>query len=194
MNVLIRSSSGITQVPLESRLMSERKIFIEGEIEAGMALEFMKKIMYLNSENDDAPIAVCINSPGGEINSGMLMYDTIIGSKAPIRMYCTGRAYSMGAILLVCAKERFVLPNSEIMIHQPLLGGCVNGNANSIQSISDSLLEIKKKMNKILSKHTGKTEQEIDEATRYDHYFAPEEAVAFGLCDEIVSFHKMMEG
>ena len=194
MNVLVKSSSGITQIAMESKLLSEqRKIFIEGEINEDTALEFVKKVMYLNNEGNER-IDVFISSPGGEVNSGLLMYDTITGSKAPIRMICMGKAYSMGAILFACAKERYMLPNSELMIHQPLLGGRVNGNASSIKSISDSLLETKDKMNKILAKHTGKTEEEIDEATSFDHYFLPEEAIEFNLADKIVDFRVLMEG
>src|SRR5699024_8460202 len=112
----------------EAKHMSERRLFITGEISSDTAVDFMKQMMYLNAEGD-SPISIFINTPGGEINSGMLMYDVIVGSKAPIRTYCTGVAYSMGAVLFACAKERYMLPNSELMIHQPLLGGRVSGNA-----------------------------------------------------------------
>lgn len=194
MNVLVKSSNGISQVPMESKLMADRRrVFVEGEINSESALEFVKKIMYLNGESK-APIEVLINSPGGEINSGLLMYDAIVGSTAPIRMICIGKAYSMGAVLFVCAKERYMLPNSELMLHQPLLGGRVSGNASSIRSISDSLLETKVKMNKLLAKHTAKSEEEIDEATAFDHYFSPQEAIEFNLADKIISFGEMMEG
>jgi ATP-dependent Clp protease protease subunit len=195
MQVQVKSSNGITLVPIESRLMANRKIFIEGEIDANTACEFVKKVMLLNSEDSQKPIDVLINSPGGEINAGMLMYDMIQTSKAPIRMFCIGRAYSMGAVLLACGNHgRYMLPHAELMIHEPLLGNRVGGNSSSIKSVSDSLLETKKKMNQILAKHTGKSEKVIAKATSYDHYFSPEESVAFGLCDEIVDFGKMMEG
>lgn len=174
-------------------MLEERRIFIEGEIRPDMAVRFLKEMMYLNMESTN-PVSVYINSPGGEVNSGFLMYDVIIGSRAPVQMFCTGKAYSMGAMLFACAKERYMLPNSELMLHQPLLESRVGGNASSIRSISDSLLETKEKMNRIFSRHTGKTKEEIDEATGYDHYFTPEEAVEFHLCDQIVSFQMMMEG
>lgn len=193
MNILIRSSSGITQVPIESKLLSNRHIFLEGEITEGTAIEFVKKILYLNSESDEM-ITCFINSPGGEINSGLLIYDAIIGSRAPVRMVCMGKAYSMGAVLFACADERLMMPNSELMLHQPLLGGRVSGNASSIRSISDSLLATKTRLNKLISTHTGKTEQEIDEATDYDHYFSPSEAVNFNLCDRVISFSEIMDG
>lgn len=194
MNVQVKSSTGIALVPIESRLMASRKIFIEGEINADTACDFVKKVMLLNSEDLQKPIDVLINSPGGEINSGMLMYDVIQASKAPVRMFCIGKAYSMGAVLFACGNHgRYMLPHGELMIHEPLLGGRVGGNSSSIKSISDSLLETKKTMNKILAKHTGKSEKAIEKASNHDHYFSPEESVAFGLCDEIIDFSRIME-
>jgi len=195
MNVQVKSSSGITLVPVDSRLMAHRKIFIEGEIDAEAACAFVKKVMLLNAEDSRNPIDVFINSAGGEINSGMLMYDVIQGSKAPVRMFCIGRAYSMGAVLFACGNHgRYMMPHAELMLHEPLLGNRVGGNSSSIKSISDSLMETKKKMNRILAKHTGKTEEEVEEATGFDHYFGPEESIEFGLCDQIVGFDKIMEG
>ena len=193
MHVQVKSSNGITLVPLDSRLMAKRKVFIEGEINAEKACEFVKQVMLLNAENPQQSIDVLINSPGGEINSGMLMYDVIQASKAPIRMYCIGKAYSMGAVLFASGNNgRYMLPHGELMIHEPLLGSRVGGNSSSIKSISDSLLETKRKMNRILAKHTGKSEEEVEEATGFDHYFSPEESIAFGLCDQIVGFDKIM--
>lgn len=195
MNVPVKSSNGITIVPLESRLITNRKIFIRDEINANTACDFVEKIMYLNEEDSEKPIDVFINSPGGEINSGMLMYDAIQLSRAPIRMFCAGRAYSMGAVLFACGTHgRYMLPNSELMLHEPLLGNRVGGSSSSIRSISDSLLETKNKMNQILAKHTGRTIEEIEKATSYDHYFDPEESIAFGLCDRVADGAVMMEG
>lgn len=193
MNVLIKSSNGITQVSVDSKLLSERRIFIDGEITSEIASDFFKKVMLLNAEDITKPIDVFVNSPGGQISSGMSMYDVIQGSKAPIRMYCIERAYSMAAILFACGNHgRYMLPHSELMLHEPLLGNRVGGNSSSIKSISESLLEMKRKMNQILSKHTGKSEEEIEEATTYDHYFCPEESKKFGLCDQIIEFNKIV--
>ena len=195
MNVLIKSANGITQVSADSKLLSQRKVFSEGEIKPEAACEFIKKIMVLNEEDSSKPIDVLINSPGGEINSGMVMYDVIQASKAPIRMFCIGRAYSMGAVLFACGNHgRYMLPHSELMLHEPLLGNRVGGNSSSIKSISESLLETKRKMNQILSKHTRKSEEEVEKATSYDHYYSPEESKDFGLCDQIVDFNMIMEG
>ena len=184
---LIKNNNGVTQVPLQAKFLGKRCVSISGEINEESAVDFTDKILDLNLESNE-PITVLINSNGGEINSGLLMYDAIVGSKAPIRMICRGKAYSMGAVLFACAKERYMLPNSELMLHQPMLGGKVSGNASSIKSISDSMLETK-----LLSKHTEKTEEEIDEATGFDHYFSPEESIEFNLCDEIIEFSKVID-
>lgn len=146
MNVQVKSSNGITLVPIESRLMADRKIFIESEIDANTACEFVKKVL-------------------------------------------------LGAVLFACGTHgRYILPHGELMLHEPLLGNRVGGNSSSIKSISDSLLETKKTINQILVRHTGKSEDEVEKATSFDHYFSPEESVAFGLCDKIVGFDMLMEG
>lgn len=195
MNIQIKSSNGITLVPMETRLLADRKIFVEGEINAETACEFVKKVMYLNTESSEKSIQVLINSPGGEINAGMLMYDVIQSSKAPIRIFCIGRAYSMGALLFACGNHgRYMLTNSELMIHEPLISSRIGGSASSVKSISDSLMETRRKMNRILAKHTGKTDEEIEAATHFDHYLTPEESIEFGLCDEIIDFNVIMEG
>lgn len=190
----VRSSNGITLVPLETRLLTDRKIFLEGEINQELACAFVRQVMVLAREDSTLPIDVWINSPGGEINAGLMMYDVIQSCDAPIRMICMGRAYSMAAVLFASGRHgRFMLPNSELMLHEPLLGNRVGGNSSSIKSISDTLLQTKQRLNRILAKHTGKTEEEIDEATRFDHYFQADESVQFGLCDEIRDFAELMK-
>lgn len=189
----IKTSAGIALMPADSQLLTHRKIFIEGEINAETACSFLKQVLFLNREDAHKPIDVMVNSCGGEINSGLLMYDVIQSSTAPIRMYCAGKAYSMAAILIACGMHgRYILPHGELMLHQPLLGNQVGGNASSLKSISDSLLETKAKINAILSKHTGKSVDEIEQMTSFDHYFTAEEAVDAGLCDEICSFEHMI--
>lgn len=195
MNIQVKSSNGIALVPIDTRLLADRKIFIEGEINQESSCVFTKKLLLLCKEDDTAPIDILINSPGGEISAGLLIYDCIQSCKTPIRMFCMGTAYSMGALLFACGNHgRYMFPHSELMLHEPLLGSGVRGNASSIRSISDSLMDTRKKMNRILAKHTGKTEEEIEKATGFDHYFSPEESIEFGLADEIVSFDKIMEG
>ena len=191
-----KSSGGISLIPAESQLLRNRKIFLTGPdgIDADSACEFASLVMLLTAEDAERPIDLLINSPGGDINAGLLIYDIIQGSRTPIRTFCLGRAFSMAAVLFACGNHgRFILPHSEVMLHEPLLGNRIGGNASSVQSISEALLETKRKINGLLAKHTGKTAGEIEEASRYDHYFSAEEAVDFGLADKIESFDFMTE-
>ena len=193
--IQVKSSNGIAVVPADSRLLAGRTVFVEGQINAESACEFVKKILLLNQEDSHSPIRVLINSPGGEINSGMLMYDVIQASKAPIQTFCIGRAYSMAAVLLACGNHgRYMLPHSELMIHEPLLGSSIGGSSSSIKSVSETLQATKQMLDKLLAKHTGKSVKEVEKATGYDHYFNAEESVKFGLCDEIVDFNKTLGG
>lgn len=195
MNVQVKSSNGITLIPVESCLMTGRNVFVEGEINAESACEFVKKILYLNGEDEKTPIRMFINSLGGEINAGLLMYDVIQSSPAPIETYCLGSAYSMGAVLFASGNHgRYMLPHSKLMIHEPLLGGRVGGSSSTIQSVSKSLQSTKRLLDELLAAHTKKSVREIAKATGYDHYFNAEESVAFGLCDEIMNFDKMIGG
>ena len=187
MHIQVNSAGGITLVPMETRLMTQRRVFIRGEISMDTACKFCDQIMLLNDQSEAEPIDLYITSPGGDLRAGMLMYDVIHGSRAPIRMFCQGIAYSMAAVLFASGEHgRFLLPHSELMLHEPLLGNAVRGNASSIRSVSEQLLEARDKLNRLLSDHTGRTEQEIEEACRYDHFFSAEECVAFGLADAII--------
>lgn len=195
MHVQVKSSTGITLVPIETRNMADRILHIRGEISQDTANDFLQQVLYLNSEDADEPITVLINSPGGEIDAGLLIYDVIQASRAPVRMICTGHAYSMAAVLLASGKHgRYILPHSRMMLHEPLIPGGITGNCSSIRSVSDSLLEVRTKMNEILAKHTGRSMEEIEKATSYDHYFSAEESVDFGLCDRIICFDEIMKG
>lgn len=195
MHIKSKSANGMMLIPINTQLLEQRRIFIQGTIDADAANLFIEQVMYLNDEDAERPINVFINSPGGDIINGMMMYDVIQSSRAPIRIFCTGMAYSMGALLLSCGQHgRYILPNSEVMIHEPLLSNGVRGNATSIRSVSVNLMEVRSKMNRILSRHTGRSIEEVEKATAYDHYMTPEESVEFGLCDKIMSFAEMMEG
>ncbi|MBR6984322.1 MAG: ATP-dependent Clp protease proteolytic subunit [Ruminococcus sp.] len=195
MNVQIKSSHGIAVMPIDTRLLAQRIIFVEGDINHEMADLFLKQTLLLCKEDANKPIDVIINSPGGEISAGLLMYDCIQSSKAPMRMYCAGKAYSMAAILFASGNNgRFMFPHSELLLHEPRLGGEIGGNVSSIQSVSESLMNIRNKVNGILAEHTGKTVKQIEKATAYDHFFSPEESISFGLADEIIDLGKLIGG
>lgn len=190
----VKTAGGLHLVPLETAHLGKRRLFIQGQISMDSACAFADQMMLLCDQSHD-PIDLFINSPGGEVKAGLMMYDIIQSSPAPIRIYCRGMAYSMAALLFASGQHgRYLLPNSELMLHEPLLSSGVQGSASSIRSISDGIMAVRAKLNAILAKHTGRSVEEIEEATRYDHFFSAEESIDFGLADEIVSFSDMMGG
>lgn len=182
------SAQGIREVSVQTRLLSKRNIFLNGEIDADTANSILMQLMYLEAESSE-PVNLYINSPGGEVNSGLLIYDALQATTVPVNMYCTGLAASMAAVILAGGRKgrRFILPHSKTMIHEPLISGGVGGSATSIKSISDSILETRNITNGILAKHTGKSLEEINDITAHDHYMNAQETVEFGLCDEVVT-------
>ncbi len=182
------SADGIREISLATRHLMKRKIFLTGEIDSELANSFASQIMFLEDEGK-GPIDIIINSPGGEVNSGLMIYDVIQSSKLPINMICMGQAASMAAIILAGGQKgrRSILKHGKVMIHEPLIANGMGGSASSIKNISDSILETRDIVNGILAEHTGKTLDEINEATRNDNYMNAEEAISFGICDRIVT-------
>ena len=143
-------------------------------------------MLYL-SEDKQNEIDIYLNSLGGEINSGLVICDLLMACQIPVNIYCTGLAASMAAVILACGGKgrRFILPHSKTMIHEPLLSGNLHQSASSIQNMTNSLLQTKALVNSILAQQTGRSVNEIEQATSYDHYLDAEETVHFGLCDQI---------
>ena len=170
-----------------SRLLKERVIFITGPIEDYMANLIVAQLLFLEAENPDKDINVYINSPGGAITSGMSIYDTMTYIKPDISTLCIGQAASMGAILLAGGTEgkRFALPNSRIMIHQPL--GGFQGQASDFEIHAKEILSMKKILNEILASHTGKEVDQIEKDTERDNFMNGEEAKEYGLIDKVIS-------
>ena len=162
-----------------------RRLFINGGIDGDLANDFLSEFLYLEQESDE-PVTIYVNSHGGEVNSGLMIYDIIQESKLPINIVCTGIAASMAALLVAGGQKgrRYILPHSKMMIHEPLIGGGVGGSATSIKNISESILKTREITNGILAKHTGKTIEEIDKATSFDNYMDAGQAIEFGLCDK----------
>ena len=186
-----RTSAGNSVFPIESCLYEKRIIWVEGDIDAETANNFIKQIVLLNRQNKSEPIKVMISSNGGSVIHGLAMYDAVQTSQAPVETYCVGTAYSMGAVLFASGKKRYILEHSKVMLHEPLIGSGAGGSASSVKAMSDSLQSTKKQINKILCKHTGKTERQMEKVTDHDHYFSAKEAVAFGLADEIVGLERL---
>lgn len=183
-----KTHNGVREVQLMTKHFMERRVFLQGEINMDSAHELLIQLMYLVDDGEE-PINIYINSRGGEVNAGLLIYDFIQSIKCPVNMYCTGIAASMAAVILAGGQEgrRFILPHSKVMIHEPLLANGVGGSATSIKNISDSIIETRDIVNGILAKHTGKSKEEIDEATRFDNYLNATQSIEFGICDKEVT-------
>lgn len=184
--VEVESARGSREVMLAAKYLKNRKIFLNGTIDSDAANRFLLQLIYLEDESDE-PVTVYINSLGGEVNAGLLIYDLIQGSSLDIRLVCTGMAASMAAVILSGGRKgnRYIFPHSKVMIHEPLIANGVGGSATSIRNISDSIMETREILNGILARHTGKTVEQINEATRFDHFMNAEEAIEFGICDKV---------
>ena len=184
-SVIEESYNGSNVIPLRSKHFTNRKLFINGEVNDEMADNFVSEFLYLAETNE--PVDIYLDSPGGSVLSGLVIYDIIQSAGFPVNIYCTGLAASMGAVLLAGGQKgrRFILPHSKVMIHEPLISGGMGGSATSIKKTADSILETKSILVDILSKHTGKTRKQIDKAISFDNFMNAEDAVKFGICDEI---------
>lgn len=181
------SCNGTREVALRTKHFTNGKLFLTGEVTEEMANNFVSELLYLVEKGE--PVDIYINSPGGSVNAGLVIYDVLQAcvDKLEINMYCIGMAASMGAVILAGGQKgrRFILPHSKVMIHEPLIAGGMGGSATSIKKTADSILETKAITNGILAKHTGKSIEEIDEATSFDNFMNANEAIEFGICDEV---------
>jgi len=184
--VIEKSNNKEYAYDLYSRLLNDRIVFINGEINDHLASIVVSELLYLDSLNNN-DIYMYINSPGGSITSGMAIYDTMNYIKSDVKTICIGLAASMGAFLLAAGEKgkRCSLPNSEIMIHQPL--GGTQGQASDIKIVAERIIKIKDKLNKILSEVTNKDITTIENDTDRDNYMDPIEALEYGLIDEIIT-------
>ena len=168
-----------------SRLLEDRIVFLNGEVDDNSANLIVAQLLYLEGKNPDKDIYLYINSPGGSVTAGFAIYDTMKYIKCDVSTICVGMAASMGAFLLAGGTKgkRFALPNSEIMIHQPL--GGAQGQASDVQILTMHLLKTKEKLNKILSENTGKSLKIIEKDTDRDNYMSAQEAKDYGIIDDI---------
>lgn len=183
--VAAKTSAGTNPIDTFSVNAENGDLFINDPITSELSTCFTSMMKYLESRN--SPVNIYINSPGGEVNSGLVMYDIIRSYPYEINIYCTGMAASMAAVLLAGGRKghRYVLPHSKVMIHEPLIADGFGGSATTIEKKAQCILETKSLINGILAKHTGKTIEEINEATAFGNFMSAEEAVSFGLCDAV---------
>ena len=185
--IIKETVQGIHVVSVDDELLSRREIFLTDQVDAGTSNELMKKLMYLNGADSEAEITLYINSPGGDVYSGLAVYDFISLMKAPLRTVCIGCAASMGAILFLAGEKREMLPHTQIMIHDPsYLRLDVGGKKpHEIQHEVDSLNKTREHLAQIISGRTGKPLEDVYKLTANDSYFDAKEAVEFGLATAI---------
>ncbi len=183
--VVDKTSEGERSYDIYSRLLEDRIIFLTGEINDASANVVVAQLIYLEGKNPDKDISLYINSPGGSVSAGLAIFDTINYIKCDVCTICVGLAASMGAFLLASGTKgkRYALPNSEIMIHQPL--GGAQGQASDIEIQAKHIQHIKSKLNKVLSERTGQDLKKVEKDTDRDYYMTAEQAKEYGLIDEI---------
>lgn len=187
--VLESTSRGERTYDIYSRLLKDRIVFLGEEVSDVTASLIVAQLLFLESEDPGKDINLYINSPGGSVTSGMAIYDTMNYIKCDVSTVCIGMAASMGAFLLAggAKGKRFILPNAEVMIHQP--SGGAQGQATEIQIVAEKILQTKKKLNEILAANTGQPYEVIARDTERDYYMTAEEAKAYGLVDEVIASH-----
>ncbi|MDK4688810.1 ATP-dependent Clp endopeptidase proteolytic subunit ClpP [Kingella negevensis] len=187
--VIEQSGRGERAFDIYSRLLKERIIFLVGPVNDQTANLVVAQLLFLESENPDKDIYFYINSPGGSVTAGMSIYDTMKFIKPDVQTLCLGQAASMGAFLLSAGTKgkRFALPNSRVMIHQPLISGGLGGQASDIEIHARELLKLKEKLNQMLADHTGKTLAEVERDTDRDNFMSAQEAMEYGLIDKVIT-------
>jgi ATP-dependent Clp protease protease subunit len=185
--VVEQTARGERSFDIYSRLLKERIIFLGTQVDDAVANLVIAQLLFLESESPDSDIHIYINSPGGSVSAGLGIYDMMQYVKPDICTYCTGMAASMGAVLLAAGSKgkRFILPNAQVMIHQPL--GGAQGQATEIAIIAKQILYLKEKLNNILVNHTGRTFDQIEKDTDRDNYMSAEDAKNYGIVDHVIS-------
>jgi len=174
------------EMTIDELLLENRIVFLIGEINHQSAARVMMQMLYLENQKRGQEINFYINSPGGAVDDTLALYDTMRFMSSPVSTYCLGRAYSGGAVLLTAGEKgkRFILPHAKVMIHQPF--GGVTGQAEDIRIQAEQIIKMKAELNKILADHTGKSVEQVRADSERDRYFTAEEAVAYGLVDEVL--------
>lgn len=186
--VIEQSGRGERAFDIYSRLLKERIVFLVGPVTDESANLVVAQLLFLESENPDKDIFFYINSPGGSVTAGMSIYDTMNFIKPDVSTLCLGQAASMGAFLLSAGEKgkRFALPNSRIMIHQPLISGGLGGQASDIEIHARELLKIKEKLNRLMAKHCDRDLADLERDTDRDNFMSAEEAKEYGLIDQVL--------
>jgi ATP-dependent Clp protease, protease subunit len=191
--VIEQSARGERAFDIFSRLLRDRIVFINGQIDDNIAAVVNAQLLFLEAENPQKLIAMYINSPGGVVTSGLAIYDTMQWIKSPVATVCMGTAYSMGSFLLMAgsAGHRIALPNASILVHQP--SGGFQGVASDIERHAEDIIKTKRRLNKLYSKHCGRTYEEVERTLDRDHFMTAEEAKEWGLVDHVYSSREAVQ-
>ena len=194
--VVEQTPKGERSYDIFSRLLKERIIFLNGQVEDNMANLIVAQLLFLEAEDPEKDIYLYINSPGGVVTAGLAIYDTMNFIKPNVSTLCLGQAASMGAFLLSAGEKgkRFALPNSRIMIHQPLISGGLGGQASDIEIHARELLKIKEKLNRLMAKHCGRDLADLERDTDRDNFMSAEEAKEYGLIDQVLENRASLQG
>jgi ATP-dependent Clp protease protease subunit len=191
--VIEQSARGERAFDIFSRLLRDRIVFVNGQIDDGIAALVNAQLLFLEAENPEKPIAMYINSPGGMVTSGLAIYDTMQWIKCPVATVCMGTAYSMGSFLLMAgaAGHRIALPNASILVHQP--SGGFQGVVSDIERHAHDIIKTKRRLNEIYAKHCGRTYEEVERTLDRDHFMTANEARDWGLVDHVYTSRALVQ-
>ena len=185
-NIIRETSEGLNQIPIQDILFQRREVECIGEITEDSVAALIIQLRYLHREAPEQEITMYINSPGGEVSSGLALYDVMKAIQCPIRTVCVGTAASMAAILFLSGDKRDMLAHSKVMIHDPLIPGGIGGSALKVDAVARNLMQTRLTIANIISRHTGKSLEDVLAKTASDSYFDAEQAVEWGLADRII--------
>ena len=191
--IIKETSRGYDLIPIQDEMLSHREVELVGEVDAGTVNALIRELRYLQRQDPEGEITMYINSPGGSVDSGLALYDVLQAVSCPIRTVCMGLAASMAALIFVSGNRRDMLPHSRLMIHDPLIVQ-TGGSALRIKAVSDDLMETRKIVAEVIAQHAGKSLEEVLEKTATDSFFRAEEAVVYGLADNIITSFDKNEG
>ena len=185
-NIIRETSEGLNKIPIQDILFQRREVECIGEITEDSVAALILQLRYLHHEAPEQEITMYINSPGGEVSSGLALYDVMKAIQCPIRTVCVGTAASMAAILFLSGDKRDMLAHSKVMIHDPLIPGGIGGSALKVDAVARNLMQTRQTVADIISRHTGKSLEDVLAKTASDSYFDAEQAVEWGLADRII--------
>lgn len=185
--ILRESAEGINRFDIRDEMLANRELELTGAVDADSCAGIIRGLIYLQRQDAKAPITLYVNSPGGEVQSGLALYDTMQAVSCPVHTVCLGMAASMGALIFIAGDERQILPHGRVMIHDPLIGGGIGGSALSVKARADDLMRIRDITAEVISRHSGMPLECVFELTASDTYFEAQAAVDAGLADRIIT-------